>query len=132
MTRTANTVLALWVEANGLVRLKLTQALEREGFVVLWATTLEEAVKASEGNRVDLLLADLHEPLASGSELLGRLRPLKLAIPLVLVAEAKTEFEAWTEGRVVTTLQKPFRLSALIQTVNALLTQGKQGPAHRV
>lgn len=121
MTRTAKTVLALLLEANGIVRFKLSGALEEEGYVVIWAATVEEAVKTSANHHIDLLLVDFNQPLKPGEELFPRLKMINPGIPMVLITEQKTDFEPATAGRVGAVLEKPFRVASLIHTMNALL-----------
>src|SRR6266545_2704345 len=50
----------------------------------------------------------------------GALNP---ALPIVLVAEKKTELEPTVAERVGTPLEKPFSLPALIQAIHLLLGQ---------
>jgi len=117
------TVLALLVEANGLVRLKLNRALEREHFEVLWTATTQEAVVAYNRRHIDLLLLDLNQPLKVGWEIFEPLGALNPALPIVMVAEKETELEQSVAERVGARLEKPFSLRALIQTIHLLLGQ---------
>lgn len=127
------TVLTLLVEANGLVRFKLTGALEREGYGVVWAATVEEAVKGYERYHIDLLLLDLNRPLKEGCDVLERLSALNRAMPIVILTHHKSEFEQLVAGRVGAILQKPIRVSSLIHTMNLLLGQAATTQqAHRV
>ena len=128
MTRTVqnSTVLALLVEANGLVRLKLTSALEQEKYEVLWAATVEEAVQVCAQHHIDLLLLDLKQPLNQGWAAFERLRALNPALPVVILTERKTEFEQAVAGRVGALLEKPFSVASLIHTMNVLLGRPAQ------
>lgn len=126
MIQTARTVLALFVEGNGIVRLKLTGALEQEGWLVLWAGSVEEAVKLSENHQVDVLVVDLSQPLKPGLEFLRRLKGIHPGIPMVIITEQKTEFEAATAGRPVAVLERPFRVASLIHNLNVLLERQGQ------
>jgi len=125
-------VLALLVEANGIVRFKLTVALEQEGYKVLWAANVEEAAKTSRDHHLDLLLVDLNQPLKPGGEFSKRLKPLNPGIPMVLITEHKAEIEPAAAGHLVAVLEKPFRLAALVDAMNALLDRVGQIPAQRV
>jgi DNA-binding response OmpR family regulator len=122
MIHTANTVLA-FVEANGIVRVRLTEALEQEGFVVFWAADIEEALQISKARHIDLLLVDLEQPPKPGGEVFRRLKAVNPAIPMVLITELKVDFDPSAAGRVCVTLEKPFRVAALIHTMHALLAQ---------
>jgi DNA-binding response OmpR family regulator len=120
------TVLALLVEVNGLVRLKLTRALEQEDFEVLWVATTQEAVAAYNRRHIDLLLLDLNQPLKVGWDIFEPVGALNPALPIVMITEGKTELEPTVAERVGTRLEKPFSLLALIQTFNLLLGQPTQ------
>jgi DNA-binding response OmpR family regulator len=119
-------VLALLVEANGLVRLKLNRALEQEHFEVLWTATTQEAVAAYNRRHIDLLLLDLNQPLKVGWDVFEPVGALNPALPIVMVAEKKTELEQNVAERVGTRLEKPFSLRALIQTIHLLLGRPTQ------
>jgi DNA-binding response OmpR family regulator len=123
MTREAQkgTVLILMIEANGLVRFKFTEALQQEGYQVVWAATVEEAVKAYERYRIDLLLLDLNGPLTDDCEAFERLSALNPLLRIIILTQQKTEFEQASAERVGALIEKPIRLSALIQTMNMLL-----------
>lgn len=128
MIRTVHkrTVLALLVEANGLVRLELNRALEQEHFEVLWTTTTQEAVVAYNRRHIDLLLLDLNQPLKVGWDIFEPVGALNPALPIVMVTEKTTELEPTVAERVGTRLEKPFSLPALIQTIHLLLSQAAQ------
>ena len=125
------TVLALLVEANGLVRLKLNRALAQEHFEVLWTTTTQEAVAVYNRRHIDLLLLDLNQPLRLGWVIFESLGALKPSLPIVLVTEKKTELEQTVAERVGMRLQKPFSLPALLQTIHLLLDQPHANPSAR-
>jgi CheY-like chemotaxis protein len=120
------TVLALLVEANGLVRLELNRALEQEHFEVLWTTTTQEAVAAYNRRHIDLLLLDLNQPVKVGWDIFEPVGSLNPALPIVMVTEKKTELELTVADRVGAQLEKPFSLPALIQTIHLLLGQPTQ------
>ena len=119
-------MLALLVEANGLVRLELHRALEQEHFEVLWTTTTQEAVAAYNRRHIDLLLLDLNQPLKVGWDIFEPVGALHPALPIVMVTEKKTELEQTVAERVGTRLEKPFSLPALIRTIHLLLGQPTQ------
>ena len=115
------TVLALLVEANGLVRLELSRALKRAHFEVLWTTTTQQAVVACNRRHIDLLLLDLNQPMKVGWDIFEPVGALNPALPIVMVTEKQTELEQNVAERVATRLEKPFSLPALIQTIHLLL-----------
>jgi DNA-binding response OmpR family regulator len=126
MTQTCRAVLALFAEANGLVRLKFTEALEPKGYNDLWAANIEEAAKVFRNHRFDLLPVALNQPLTPGGELCKRLKALSATIPMVLVVEQKATIQPAAIGHLVAVLERPFHLKSLIQAVNALLDQVTQ------
>ena len=111
------------IEANGLVRLELTRALEQEHFEVLWTATTQEAVEAYNRRHIDLLLLDLNQPLKVGWDIFEPLGALIPGLPIIMVTEKKTELEQTVAERVGTRLENPFSLPALIQTIHLLLDQ---------
>ena len=119
-------MLALLVEANGVVRLKLNRALEQEYFEVLWTATTQEAVAAYTRRHVDLLLLDFNQPLKVGWDIFEPVGALNRALPIVMITESKTELEQTVAERVGARLEKPFSLPALIQTFHLLLRQPTQ------
>ena len=120
------TVLALLVEANGLVRLEINRALAEEHFEVLWTATTQEAVAAYNRRHIDLLLLDLNQPLKVGWDVFEPVGALNPALPVVMVMEKKTELEQTVAERVGARLEKPFSLRALIQTIRLLLDRPTQ------
>ena len=72
----------LVVEDEKVTRLVITNLLKREGFDVLSAEDGSEALRALKGQKVDLILSDIHMPIMDGFELFGKvqldpnLRPL--------------------------------------------------------
>src|ERR1051326_1507771 len=120
------TVLALLlVEANWLVRLEISRALQQQHFEGLWTTTTEEAVAAYNRRQVDLLLLDLNQPSKVGWDSFKPLGALNPALPIIMVTEKETEVEQEVAERVDARLEKPFSLRALIQTVHLLLFTDK-------
>jgi two-component system C4-dicarboxylate transport response regulator DctD len=131
MTHGAKTVLALFVEANGIVRLRLTGALEQQGFVVSWAGNIDEAVRISEAHAVDLLLVDFNPPPKPGGEFFRRLKAVNPAIPMVLITEHKPDFDLSAVGWIGAVLEKPFRVADLIRAMHGLLNQARLLPRQR-
>jgi DNA-binding response OmpR family regulator len=117
------TVLALLVEANGLIRLELNRALAQEHFEVLWTTTTQEAVATYNRRHIDLLLLDLNQPLRVGRVIFEPVGALNPSLPIIMVTEKRTELEQTVAERVGARLQKPFSLPALMQTIHLLLDQ---------
>jgi len=119
-------VLALLIEANGLVRLELNRALAQEHLEVLWTTTPREAVAAYNRRQIDLLLLDFNQPLKVGWEIFEPVGALNPVLPIVMVTEKKTELEQTVAKRVNTRLEKPFSMPALIEVLHRLVGQPAQ------
>src|SRR6266700_6806769 len=94
------TVLALLVEANGLVRLELSRALQQQHFEVLWTATTQEAVEAYNRRHIDLLLLDLNQPSKVGRDIFEPVGALNPALPIIMVTEKETEVEQTVAERV--------------------------------
>jgi DNA-binding response OmpR family regulator len=124
----AKAVLAFFVEANGIVRLRLTGALEHQGFVVFWAANIEEAVKISQARDIDLLLVDFNPPPKPDGEVYRRLKAVDPAIPMVVITERESDLDLTAAGRVGAVLEKPFRIADLIQAMQGLLNQPRRLP----
>jgi CheY-like chemotaxis protein len=71
------------------VRLLVRRQLEKVGYTVETAANGEDALKALEAFRPDLLVLDLHMPVLDGWGVIERLKP-KGAPPIVLVASPNT------------------------------------------
>jgi CheY-like chemotaxis protein len=129
------TILALMMNPELFLRLRLTRVLGAEGYEVLWATTLHEAVTAGQQHPVDLLLVDFSLPLRSTCADFDGLIAAHPDWPVILLADRKTEFEQTVSGRVSAVLEKPFGNAVLVHTIHTLLGQPPhehlQGSGHR-
>ncbi len=101
----------------------IATALEQAAYVVDTAYDGEEALKKIEVRDYDLMIVDLHLPKVSGEELIGRIRELKLATPiLVLTANDNTDTKVLTLNTGADDyLTKPFALDELLARVRALM-----------
>lgn len=106
----------------------LTFALEKQGFDVMLARSIEEANNLLKNNTYDLLILDVTLPDGSGFDLCKKVRA-KSDVPIMFLT-AKDE-----EMNIVMGLDiggddyvtKPFKLGILISRVNALLRRQKSG-----
>ena len=113
----------LLVEANWDLRHILHQVLVDQGYAVMAAASLEQALRLVHRQPVDLILTDLFT--SAGQESLAHLLPLqKLAhgIPIVVVATWLTTRDVEQQG-FSGPLSKPFGVNDLILRVAAGLNQ---------
>jgi len=112
---TARVVLV--VDDDETYRGTLARALERRGFSVLAAGSLEQALERAAGSRVDYASVDLRMPGASGIELvraLGRLSPKPVIVVLTGYGSIATALEAIKAG-AAHYLTKPADVSDLLR-----------------
>jgi CheY-like chemotaxis protein len=88
-----------------------------------------EAVARLDGERPDLVIADVHMPPGpSGYEVCDKVRETHPSVPVLLLAGA---FEAFDEERAATAdafLKKPFDSQRLLQTVQELMAASSEAP----
>ena len=119
----------LVVEDEPEIRHFVARALEREGFTVFVAGSVERGLIEAASRRPDLLVLDLGLPDGDGIDLLRQLRGWS-AIP-VIVLSARTDeadkIEALDAG-ADDYLIKPFSTGELLARVRAHLRRGGAGP----
>ena len=119
----------LVVEDEPEIRHFVARALEREGFTVFDAGSVERGLIEAASRRPDLLVLDLGLPDGDGIDLLRQLRGWS-AIP-VIVLSARTDeadkIEALDAG-ADDYLIKPFSTGELLARVRAHLRRGGAGP----
>ena len=100
----------------------------RAGFEVRHTADPAEALRLAVAGHWDLLLTDLDMPGMSGLELLGALRQLAPALPVVVVsAHAPAGAIAALLSHADEYLEKPLRVDRLIATATALIARGRAG-----
>ena len=115
------TLLALMINSEPLLRLRLTRVFGADGYEVLWADTLREALTLCEQRHVDLVLVDFNRPLRSAWKDFERLNFTNPSFPVLLLTDHQTEFERSDGERVGAVLEKPFGNIVLAHTINTLL-----------
>ncbi len=104
----------------------LKRALELEGYETELADNGRIALeKLAEGKGPDLLLLDLMMPEVDGYSVLRNLKyTQQISLPVVAMsANRQAEQRAREEGKIAAFLIKPFALTALRQTVKAVLDE---------
>jgi CheY-like chemotaxis protein len=94
----------------------------RGGFEVTHTADPAEALRLAAGGHWDLLLTDLDMPGMTGLELLGALRQVAPALPVVVVT---AHAPGALPGDVDEYLEKPLRVDELIAMATALISQGR-------
>jgi DNA-binding response OmpR family regulator len=115
----------LLAEDDVRTRLSLSSVLRREGFDVIEAKDGAELVErlastaATSGDLVDIVIADLHGPPASGMDLLGRVRNVDWATPVILFVDVGDPVLDQDPERLGTTivLARPFDVEQVRSTV---------------
>jgi two-component system, NtrC family, response regulator HydG len=98
----------------------------RGGFEVTHTADPAVALRLAAGEHWDLLVTDLDMPGMSGLELLGSLRRVAPALPVVVVtAYAPAGVAAALLSHADGYLEKPLRVGRLIATVTTLISQGR-------
>ena len=129
----------LLVEDDPVIRTFLADNLTADGYDLLLAATLEEAMRELEFKRPELAIVDLKLPDGSGLELVRRVRAadgvssrLDPTLPLIMVSGSGTEldrvrgFERGLDDYVV----KPFAYGELLLRIAAVLRR-TQARVHR-
>src|SRR3972149_6050689 len=107
----------------------LTILLEREGFQVECAQDGDEALRAVQQARFDLIVSDLRMPTLDGVRLLEGLHKLQPEIPVILItayASADSAIEAMKLG-AYDYLTKPFR----VEEIKAVIARALEAKASR-
>ena len=108
----------LVVDDDDAIRALLATVLRRRGLRVDMARNGREAVEMLEEDRYSLVLLDLMMPLMSGYEVLDHIADESLSNrPYVLVLTAGLEPRRFDTSFVVGTIQKPFDVELLVDTV---------------
>lgn len=107
----------------------VTYALEREGFLALWAPTGAEGMTQMESGGVDLVILDIGLPDISGFDLVTTIRK-RSAIPLLMLTARSGEIdrvlglELGADDYIV----KPFSPRELVARVRAVLRRSSDAP----
>lgn len=112
----------LIVDDDDAIRALLMTVLRRRGFRVDTARNGIEALERLAACRYSLIVLDLMMPRMNGHEVLAHLSSLPAnARPFVIVLTAGLEVRNFDTSLVVGTIQKPFDIELLIDTVTGCL-----------
>nr|WP_083925551.1 PAS domain-containing protein [Sphingomonas sp. Mn802worker] len=115
---------ALLVEDDDLIRVTTGEMLEAAGFVVVEASSAEEALTALQTAPVDVLVTDLNLPGASGRELANRARDLR---PDAVVVFATGDPAAVANEADCVVLSKPYDAEALVKAIRTAEAEESTG-----
>ncbi len=116
----------LIVDDSESIREVVSFTLENEGFSVKIGVNGQDALKYLNGDRIDLIITDLHMPVMNGIELIREVRnnkDYKMIPILFLTTESQVEKkleakEAGATGWII----KPFVPAKLISAINKVLS----------
>lgn len=100
----------------------VAMALRHAGFEVVTATCPSEAMEQNGRRRFDAVLLDYGLPEATGVELLQQIRKVHPQMPAVLSSgRVSAELKAAARSLGVATMEKPYRIGALIRALEDAL-----------
>jgi DNA-binding NtrC family response regulator len=116
----ADTLSILLVEDDEVVRTSMRFALETHPIAVIEAESVAEALRRFSEQPIDVVVADLHLPDGTGYDLARRLWPQHPNLPLVVISTdlVTDPLGAIAQGRRMTTMAKPFSISALLDAIS--------------
>ncbi|RPJ44386.1 MAG: response regulator [Candidatus Latescibacterota bacterium] len=109
------------------VRKFLREVLEDDGFTVEDAEDGEEVISKVRGRAYDLVISDIRMPKKTGNEVVGELKSIAPALPVILMTAygydpSHIAIRARKEG-VVEVLYKPFDLRKLKEAISRALSE---------
>jgi DNA-binding response OmpR family regulator len=105
------------VEDEVTLRRIIARNLVRRGVLVAETGTADEAVRAVQAQKPDLLLLDVNLPDRSGWDVLRDLQRRGIEVPTVVISAVRVNPSRVAEFRPVAYLPKPFPLEALLRLV---------------
>lgn len=110
-----------------IVRTTLVRGLQRAGYEVLAFPDAAPALDEVDFKEVDLVITDLQMPLL-GEQFILMLRGMDIHVPVIVITAYLNEDRAryLKDLGVHQILEKPFRLSALFQTLKEMLTYSEK------
>jgi DNA-binding NtrC family response regulator len=111
----------LIVEDEAVIRLALKRLLERNGYQVDEASSVEQAEQGFELNAFDLIIADIRLPGAPGTEIIDRCGSVPVLI-MTSYSSVRTAVEAMKQG-AVDYIAKPFDHDEMLITIKRVLSE---------
>lgn len=113
----------LVVDDEDILRMLIADTLEFEGYIIEEAENGQEGFKMIESNSYDLIILDYMMPEMTGMEVLEKIKPLNLTVPIVmLTAKAQqADRDLAHQNGAKYFMPKPFSPSELVDLVNEIL-----------
>jgi two-component system KDP operon response regulator KdpE len=117
----------LVIDDESVVRSFLRRSLERRGYQVAEASGGQAGLRALAAERPDLLILDISMPEVDGPDIVLRVRRQGLTLPILLTSgNVDPALERRLQpGSFQGFLRKPFSISELMTTIEALLPTGR-------
>ena len=119
----------LVIEDEKQIRDMVALALERDGFEVTTAETMDEAAKSIRYNQWDLVISDVMLPYKGGFELVDDIKSTSPATPVILITGMSRDVLEATVTKADLVIHKPFSGKEIATQVKKLL-KSKGEPAH--
>lgn len=107
---------------------EVLRALLEPFFTLLEASSGEEAIEIVVGEKVDLLLLDMHMDRLTGIETIQMVKIIVPAAPCILITADATEelVRKATDAEAYSVLKKPVRKADLLRVVNSAMVSAYQ------
>ncbi len=117
----------LLAEGDDAVRRMIARVLESFGYAPLLTSSGLEAVSSLRAGQADLAVAELKVPDERGWDDLQQLREAAPSVPVIAITAWPNQHEQAIE-RGILLLEKPLDMTALLDQIDTLLSQGNQQP----
>lgn len=117
------------VDDDANVREALSRWFSMRGNAVTAAEDGVDAIERCKDGRFDIITLDLEMPRLSGLDAIASLRELQPGVPIVVLTGYGRDVDAALSRGAVKVLNKPMRLTALEEELDAVLTGGTSGAA---
>lgn len=116
------------------IRRTIGEMLRRLGHEVIAVADGVAGVEALDWSHIDLIITDIMMPERDGLEVIAHIRCLGLAVPIVVISGGQlgknlSQFRYAEELGATVSLPKPFSLSKLRSTIEAVLSGSGYMPA---
>ena len=114
----------LIIEDEVVIRSALRRLLERNGYQISEASTVEEASRRIASNRLDLIIADLRLPGAPGTDVIGMDHSSVPVLIMTSYASVRSAVQSMQLG-AVDYIAKPFDHDEMLLCVERILKTGR-------